>query len=202
MDLPTPESVEQLIATLEAHQRKTAGGSPAALQTIRGRLLGAQTPAVARGAVWREWECGTVAHDGYSTQTLGDGMPRGGGSGLTATESAASGRMARPPRDEHRRLTYRAVAALERAVASINDLVASLDALDVLRGTDAIHEPCEACGPHRDVLADIHRRGDVGGRLETPHALCLACYNYVVRYGRLPVATDIAYHEGTGRWPR
>ncbi len=190
VDLPTPESTEQLVATLEGYLK---GGKACRLSTIGPRLL---------GAVQREHVHGSDDSDGYGTQTIGDGMPRGSGSGLTATEAAASARMGRRRPDAHRALTGKAAVAMERAVDALGALLVALDALDDLRGPDAVHEPCDACGPHRDVLADIHARGDVGGRLDAPMALCETCYEFVRRHNTPPTPTQIAHHEGTGRWPR
>lgn len=196
--LPSIGAVTHLLDTIEAlhrrpRDRRLASPYPTLHTSITERLT---------AALRREHQHGTTTPDGYPANTLGTGMPSGKGAHSTPTEAVAASR-ARPPKDEHRELTLKAVRHLDAAVTHINALVTALNAIDELRGEEHQAEQCDACGPHREIITPIHARGDVGGRLDQPAKLCRPCYEFVFRGpGRLPTSDEVKHHERNGRWPR
>lgn len=143
-----------------------------------------------------------------------DGLNRSGGSRrrldaddlddvrLTPTEAAANARgFSNRPNDPVHQHGYRAASELIRAITSLDNCLAALDALDRLTDEAPIDTPaCELCAGVLTNPRPWEHYGDVGGRLPKPMHLCKPHRQYVEDRGAPPTPEQTRHHDTTGRW--
>lgn len=134
--------------------------------------------------------------DGYPT-SVGQGGP--GGSELTSVESAAEARIA-GRRDQQLEHVAYAIAALDKQVQHLDHLERRLRLIESQTlGAPVEPKNCEACAKANIKNTPAHF-GSLGGRLKREMHLCVDCYAFANRTGRVPSVEELEHHERTGRW--